>query len=122
MFYKISIGDLCLQIAATIYYFIWWDFLPPAWDGIEIFSDHYSFSMFSDKFGLPFDLDICVLLIVLRMCLITINTIMLYRNIKNIYKKGFNRMCCLELAISVVYILCTSVRIHCTWTTLMWIT
>ena len=121
MFYKISIGDLCLQIAATIYYFIIWDFSPPAWDG-EVFSDHSPFSALSYKFGHPFRSDICVLLIVLRMCLIAINMIMLYRNIKNIYKKGFNRMCCLELAISVVYILCTSVRIHCTWNSIIWIT
>ena len=116
MFYKISIGDLCLQIAATIYYFIWWDFSPPAWDGIEIFSDFASFLGFSAS----------ILLIWMRIYFVGAHLVLIiikvFKYVRGSYEKKFVKKYISQLVISAIYVLCTSVRIYCTLTTLMWIT
>ena len=133
MFYKISIGDLCLQMAATIYYiirwdvspiyyFIRWDFSFSVWSSeVEIFSDFASFfGDFQNGFW------ICSWLIFIRVCFVVTHLslfgIEVPKFMRGSHEKEFTKKYISQLLIGVIYVLCTSVRICCTWITFMWIT
>ena len=117
MFYIISIGDLCLQIAATIYYFVRWDFSSPEWSSeINYFSDFASFLGSSAS----------MLLIWMRIYFVGAHLVLIiikvFKYARGSYEKEFTKKYISQLLIGVIYVLCTSVRIYCTLTTLMWIT
>ena len=122
MFYKISIGDLYLQMAATIYYFVRWDFSPPEWlSEINYFSD---FASFFCHFQIGFR--ICSWLIFIRICFVITHLVLIIIKVpkfmRGSHEKEFTKKYISQLVISAIYVLCTSVRICCTFLTLAWIT